>query len=1180
MTCSKWFLACLLFSLPAASQVFNPLASNGPGCTAASSPPYCSAAQPAITTNPANTGAQTFTTDPVPANLSIGDIRTLLYPLATPKVLFHMQDWWGCSGHMNIGQTGSNSSLIAAQAGLMLGSGGYGVVMDWAGNRDAAKACRLGVTNAWASYLTSSSSALHMGIMIDESGLTAACPIGATDRTTCLTTELDALNDYIHTNYTPLAWYLTDGGRPMVFYFIDETDWSGTDWATVWSNVKTHTNAYATPFKFIFEDSQTHTQGDGGYAWMANPQTFTTTKQLWWGDSAGTTPAYYNTFYAACLAHPSNVCVAMAKKGFDDGIGFGGGFTGKNRVQAQRCGQTWLDTANLIGTDGFSSSTQLGYLGVPYNDYEEGTEVETGIDPCFTASVSVGTSTLSYILSKTDATYSTLSTLDRLQVLTCSSTTSCQIASGLGSIIPALSGSVSLATLPPGPQLVCLQAVGKPLIRNVLSNCVSFTPASSAPSTYTARVDTCEQASDIYNGISCGLLGLTKKFQGRPGDPTPNLGGPTGSNTPGQWGGTVGSDPDFGTLILRATDFNDAPCIGLASGGNNSFFERKSRAFFYTNCGGNERIKLLDPVLFRVKNSQIQGKSGAGDATHISGGLQGNHGISWAATEDYVFYEAYQTLNAYTINKVTYNPDTDTLTRAASGGFPFQLVGTGNCLPAGYNAGWVGTFNTSADDSTAGWPLSTKNSQGTGFDIVSYRMKSLPNHPGMGCRYLNTQTYAIVGDYGCSYIAGNLAAGCVGPANAPAMSDDPLTCGALPLPCKLTDAGFGPILIHDANQTNNPDFLYYSGPGDGDDGAGTVWEVPTNLIRSCSITPGCAGHGAKGYNNVFRGGKVLAISYQHPILNGQINTAQINGLPAPQNYFLGRLPDDPTVGFCDDAHGTNNQQDIFDSKPVFFGNTAVPSITNGSNLGYPCAYYNEEVAIPTNGSGIVYRFASNFNSGAESIFAQQNAIPINSADGLFMMWLTDCMGTCGCLDGTTNCPDLLATNIWMGDTPYPTGTNLIVKSSGMIWSALVGGTSQHGQNSPLDKARLPATITSLSEIGTTVTVAVSPALDGWTNGEVVTINVSNAPVSGYNGTFDNATVADSTHVSYTATTSGLTSTSGGILYNAAHDNGMLWANFGGRLRRGDVVIGKLSAASPSVQPPPPASVPRLFARAR
>ncbi len=498
------FLLAVLFLPVLEAQTFNPFANNTSACSASGTPTGCTSGYTAITTNPANTGAITVTTDPVPVNTNFSDLHSLMYASSTTPIYFHYQDWWGCSGHISIGKVGNNSNAIANEAAQMAALGGTGLIIDWAGNRDSSKACRLANTNAWASYLTANPG-LKMGIMVDQSGFQNTCPTGATDQTTCITTELNAELDYVNTNYASQSWYFKDGGNPVVGFFIDEASWSGTNWNTVWSNVKAHTNLYSSPFKYIFENTQTHTQGNGGFAWMGNPVAYTVTAQTFWGDSASTTPTSYNNFYASCLSHPSNLCFGMGKKGFDDGIGFGGGFTGNNRVQSQRCGQTWLDTFNLPGLDGFSSSTQLGYLQVgPWNDYEEGTAIEMGIGNCFTAAVTQAGSSLNWTLTKTDSTYSTLNTIQKLQVLSGSSSTAMSVA--IDNITPALTGSVNISAIPAG-QTVILRALGKPGIVNTNSNIVTAgsTAAYSLPNDDTGCPTNCRQipwkaGSDLWNG--------------------------------------------------------------------------------------------------------------------------------------------------------------------------------------------------------------------------------------------------------------------------------------------------------------------------------------------------------------------------------------------------------------------------------------------------------------------------------------------------------------------------------------------------------------------------------------------------------------------------------------------------------------------------------------------------------
>lgn len=475
----------LLCAASFAQTVTNPTTPTGSGCVSAGVPAGCTSGYSAITTKPSNAGAITVITDPVPGNINISDVHALLPAGMPTPVFFHYVDWWGCPGHISIGKVGNNPAAIANEAAVMRAAGGAGagMIIDWAGNLDASKSCRLTNTNAWAAYLTANfaTAPLRMAINIDQASFQGICPTGATNQTTCITTALKSLFDYINANYASQPWYLKDGGQNVVHFFIDEASWTGTNWTTVWSDVKAYTNAFATPFKYVFENTFTHTQSNGGFAWLGNPITYSISSQLFWGSNTSTTPTSYNTFYASCGAHPSDGCWGVVKKGFDDGIGFGGGFTGLNRVQSQRCGQTWLDTFNLIAADGFSSSNPLDYLQVvTFNDYEEGTPLEMGIDNCFLMSSTFNAGRLNWVLTPTDATYSSTSTIDHLRLVACPA--SCSVITD--NIPVALSGSTSTLGLAANT-LVFMQAVGKSMIRNVASPGIPIPPPTApAPSLY------------------------------------------------------------------------------------------------------------------------------------------------------------------------------------------------------------------------------------------------------------------------------------------------------------------------------------------------------------------------------------------------------------------------------------------------------------------------------------------------------------------------------------------------------------------------------------------------------------------------------------------------------------------------------------------------------------------------
>jgi hypothetical protein len=67
-------------------------------------------------------------------------------------------------------------------------------------------------------------------------------------------------------------------------------------------------------------------------------------------------------------------------KGFDDKLASWSPPPG--RINDQQCGKTWLQTFTTTNSH-FSSSAPLDLLGiVTWDDYEERSEIETGIDNC------------------------------------------------------------------------------------------------------------------------------------------------------------------------------------------------------------------------------------------------------------------------------------------------------------------------------------------------------------------------------------------------------------------------------------------------------------------------------------------------------------------------------------------------------------------------------------------------------------------------------------------------------------------------------------------------------------------------------------------------------------------------------------------------------------------------------
>src|SRR5947207_13387895 len=274
----------------------------------------------------------------------------MLYPGSTSKILFHYQPWFGSSEHIDVGYNENETAVIVNQIAKMIAMGGYGLIVDWYGSTNPARRFHLNTTEVIARYLGSCFSAscpFHMAIMEDKGAFSSHCPKGKKDQTSCIVKNLNRDMDYINSHYAKQPWYLTDRDNPIVLFFLHEPEWSGTDWGRVWSEVKSHTNSFPRPFKFVFEEEDVncwrHILGDGCYVWM-NPAKWSPQAQFNWGASSNPKPVYYQDFYKNAVANPDKIAIGAIKKGFDDN----NASWGTNRVTAQQCGQTLLNTMDLI----------------------------------------------------------------------------------------------------------------------------------------------------------------------------------------------------------------------------------------------------------------------------------------------------------------------------------------------------------------------------------------------------------------------------------------------------------------------------------------------------------------------------------------------------------------------------------------------------------------------------------------------------------------------------------------------------------------------------------------------------------------------------------------------------------------------------------------------------------------
>ena len=334
---------------------------------------------------------------PASTVLSVGavsklPIRSLLYPGATTQVFVETQGWFctngaaqlpseagvdQCGSHIDIGYDDNFTVHARLQVADMMSRGIDGAIMDWSGqsagqgiidaHTTSTPAINTGLMFLFKAAAEASSGKFHIAAIEDE-GIKACAATAGCDVTAQLSSDIA----FLSTNFFSSPAYLHQGGRPVLFFFSLDS-WVSPYGKTIdWAAVRA--GAAGNPL-FVFENAGGfgHPASDGAYAWIN-----VTPIGSYPGSDPFGTQAFLPYFYGQALSHPGGAAWGSAYKGFDDQVvnGWGGG----ERYVGQQCGKTWLDTLALPGKS-YGAQQQLdGIQLITWDDYEEGTELETGID--------------------------------------------------------------------------------------------------------------------------------------------------------------------------------------------------------------------------------------------------------------------------------------------------------------------------------------------------------------------------------------------------------------------------------------------------------------------------------------------------------------------------------------------------------------------------------------------------------------------------------------------------------------------------------------------------------------------------------------------------------------------------------------------------------------------------------
>jgi hypothetical protein len=387
--------------------------------------------------------ANSFTTlsngDLGAGNISKVDVHTLLYSGATTKVYAHLMLWFGGTNHMNVGYSSTDPAQVQSQITDMISRGIDGVIIDWYGpNNSIDQATQLVMAEA------ENHPGFTFAIMVDQGAIEWYSCTGCSPQQ-ALVTDLQ----YIQSTYFTSPAYMTIQGQPVVTNFNIDLSYT-VDWNAANAALSTHPL-----FLFQNNDGFSHTLSGGSYSWVMP----TTTD---YGMS------YLSSFYDIGMTFPSQQTVGATYKGFNDTMAS----WGSDRIMAQQCGQTWLQTFSEINGL-YNAGKQLPDLQlVTWNDYEEATEIESGIDNCLTLSASAAGNALQWSVTGNE------NTLDHYNIYISTDGQNLMQLTDLAEGIHSL--SLCSFPIPAGSYKLFVQAVGKPSLANQITGAVSYSPACTA----------------------------------------------------------------------------------------------------------------------------------------------------------------------------------------------------------------------------------------------------------------------------------------------------------------------------------------------------------------------------------------------------------------------------------------------------------------------------------------------------------------------------------------------------------------------------------------------------------------------------------------------------------------------------------------------------------------------------
>jgi hypothetical protein len=278
-----------------------------------------------------------------------------------PIMLAAYQPWFGGSGHINVGYSSQDRTVLERQIGDAKQLGISGFVVNWYGRQHRFEDSSYALLQQLAS---ADPDGFKVALMYDEND---SDPANATD---AVLSDLNyAYQRYIsRSSQVPNSAYLRYNGQPVIFIFPKDNN-------TDWNRVRQAVNTWDDRPLLIYKDPVEKWAGafDGFYAWVQPG------RSGWQHDGSNWGREYLEYFYSTMTRnYPQKLAVGGAWPGFNDSRAS----WSRNRRMDPRCGRTLEDSLQMFHRY-YDSNRPLPFLMIEtWNDYEEGTNVEGSSHGC------------------------------------------------------------------------------------------------------------------------------------------------------------------------------------------------------------------------------------------------------------------------------------------------------------------------------------------------------------------------------------------------------------------------------------------------------------------------------------------------------------------------------------------------------------------------------------------------------------------------------------------------------------------------------------------------------------------------------------------------------------------------------------------------------------------------------